>query len=151
MTEVFAIVPVSNRPAFFLGAVALFLVVVAAVLAWVGYSSRHSRVEVGPDAIRLVGDLWGRSIPLRSLDLARARVLHLGRGSDYQPRRRTWGTGLGSYNAGWFRLANGDRALIYVTGWRRVAYIPTTEGYALLLSVDRPDAFLQLLVQRKGA
>jgi len=151
MTEVFAIAPTSHRPALFLGTICLLLVAVAAVLAWVAYSTRHSRVEVGTASIRLVGDLWGRSLPLRSLDLARARVLDLETAREYRPRRRTWGTGLGGYAAGWFRLASGERALVYLTDRRRVAYVPTNEGYALLLSVERPDAFLELLARRKGA
>lgn len=136
MTDIFAIAPASHRPAVFLAAICAFLVAIIALLAWVAYSSRHSRVEVGTEAIRLVGDLWGRSVPLRSLDLTRARVVDLDASPDYRPRRRTMGTGLGGYASGWFRLASGEKALLYVTDRRRVAYIPTTEGYALLLSVE---------------
>ena len=49
---------------------------------------------------------------------------------------------LGGYRAGWFRLRNGEKALVYVTDPSRVVYIPTTEGYAVMVSPHEPDAFL---------
>ena len=65
-----------------------------------------------------------------------------------EPRSRTMGTGMPGYGAGWFRLANGDKALVYLTTPERVVYVPTREGYALLLSVERPEAFLDALRSR---
>ncbi len=49
------------------------------------------------------------------------------------------------YRAGWFRLANGEKALLYVTDPHKVAYVPTRAGYSLLLSVDRPTEFVERL------
>jgi hypothetical protein len=55
------------------------------------------------------------------------------------------GTGIPGFAAGWFRLANGDKALIYLTDRHRVAYVPTREGYAILLSVAEPERFVRAL------
>jgi hypothetical protein len=60
------------------------------------------------------------------------------------------GTGLPGYAAGWFKLANGEKALVYVTTQSEVVYIPTTEGYSLLLSVTEPDRFLARLGSTEG-
>ena len=49
------------------------------------------------------------------------------------------------YQAGWLRLKNGERALVYLTDKTRAVYIPTTEDYSVLVSPDEPDAFLSAL------
>ena len=36
--------------------------------------------------------------------------------------------------AGWFRLRNNERALVYLTNPFHVTYLPTKEGYVLLIS-----------------
>jgi len=61
------------------------------------------------------------------------------------PRWRTFGVAVGQYRAGWFRLRNSEKALLYVTDNARVVRIPTTRGYEVLLSPDDPDAFLRAL------
>lgn len=66
---------------------------------------------------------------------------------NYRPVWRTNGAGLPGYGSGWFQLENGDKALIFVTDKRRVVYLPTREGYSLLLSVPEPEKFLEALRQ----
>jgi len=65
----------------------------------------------------------------------------------YRPVLRTNGAGLPGYGSGWFRLANGDRALIFVTDKRRVVSLPTRGGYSVLLSLAEPAKFLEALRQ----
>jgi hypothetical protein len=55
------------------------------------------------------------------------------------------GTGLPGYAAGWFKLRNGAKALLYVTDRSRVARIPTTEGYLVMVSVNDPAALIAQL------
>jgi hypothetical protein len=62
-----------------------------------------------------------------------------------RPRGKTIGTAIPGYRSGWFRLANGEKALLYLTDSRRVVYVPTRAGYSLLLSVDRPAEFVERL------
>jgi hypothetical protein len=61
---------------------------------------------------------------------------------DLAPKWRTMGTGLPGYQAGWFRLKNGEKALLYLSDRSRAVYVPTTAGYSLLLSPADPDRFL---------
>ena len=150
MAEVFPIAPASAKPLWLLAGVCLLLAGVLALLAYSAYSSRHSRVEVRGDGLRLVGDLWGRTVPLAALELERAAILDLTQAFDYTPARRTFGTGLPGYQAGWFRLRNGEKALAYVTRRDAVAYLPTSAGYSLLLSVERPRDLLAALRANAG-
>jgi hypothetical protein len=52
------------------------------------------------------------------------------------------GTGLPGYRAGWFRLRNGEKALVSLTDTHHVVYVPTSRGFALLLSPAEPDRVL---------
>ena len=49
-----------------------------------------------------------------------------------------------------FTLQNGEKALVYLTKRHDVVYVPTSDGYSLLLSVEEPEAFVERL-QRSGA
>jgi Leu/Phe-tRNA-protein transferase len=60
------------------------------------------------------------------------------------------GTGLSGYQAGWFRLANGEEALVYLTDRRRAVFVPTTAVYSVRLSPADPDAFLSALRAVQG-
>ncbi|UCH47416.1 MAG: hypothetical protein JSU95_15260 [Betaproteobacteria bacterium] len=146
--EVFPIVPASAKPIWILGAVCIILVIIFAALAYTAYSARNSRLEVGENQLRLEGDFWGRSIDFTSLQLDNAAIIDLDSSSNYAPRRRTFGTAVPGYASGWFRLRNGEKALAYLTARKAVVYIPTTLGYSLLLSTDRPQQFLDALRSR---
>ena len=43
----------------------------------------------------------------------------------------------------------GEKALVYLTDWSRVVYVPTDGGYALLLSPTDPDGLLAALERRR--
>lgn len=145
--DVFAISPASPKPLWFVAIICVLLVIVLMALAYTAYSSRNSRVEIGRDRIKLAGDFWGREIPFRRLNVSGARILDLTENPGYSPRRRTFGTGLPGYASGWFRLRNGEKALVYLTKRRDVAYVPTSDGYSLLLSVEEPERFIATLRQ----
>ena len=143
--EVFSISPASSKPLWFIALIGLFLTFILAILVYTAYSSLHSRVELSSNRLRLVGDFWGRTIPLESLYVSEARILDLDRRSDYALKRRTFGTGLPGYASGWFRLRNGEKALVYLTRREHVIYIPTSLGYSLLLSIEEPERFRETL------
>lgn len=146
--QVFAIAPSGTRPLLVLVPVVVVLVTVLAVVAFSLLGPHGARFEVSPDGLRLRGDWYGRFIGADRLIVDRARRVDLAHDADLQPRRRTFGTGLPGYQAGWFRLANGERALLYLTDRSKAVYVPTTEGYSLLLSPDDPDGFLAALGTR---
>ena len=149
--DVFSISPASAKPLWLLIGICALLAVVLVALAYTAYATRHSRVEIDFDHIRLVGDFWGRTIPLKQLHVTEARIVDLESEPKFSPRHRTFGTGLPGYASGWFRLRSGEKALVYLTSRKRVVYIPTTKDYSLLLSVEEPDRFLIALRHRSSS
>src|SRR5207247_10569569 len=107
--------------------------------------ARASRLVIRAERLRPAGDLYGRLVPRAELRVCRARRVDLARDATLRPRWRRMGTGLPGYQAGWFRLRNGEKALLYLTDRSRAVYIPTTAGYSLLLSPPAPDGLLSRL------
>jgi hypothetical protein len=144
--ESFAIVPSTSRGLWiFVGAVLVVLLIAAAILIATARGSRGSRFEVSDAGLRLRGDLYGRMIPASELRGAAARIVDLTGTPELQLRRRTAGTAFPGYKAGWFRLRNGEKALVYLTDMRRAVYVPTRQGYSLLLSPQQPERFVERL------
>ena len=146
MTETFAIVPAQIK-----GTLAILLPVAAlllAILALLGVTVRGSqatRFEVSPAGLRVRGDLYGRLVPASALRGPQARAVDLRSERTLAPVARTFGTGLPSYRAGWFQLASGEKALVYLTDPSRVVYVPTTLGWSVLVSTPDPAAMVAKL------
>ena len=143
--EVFQIAPASARSLLLLPLGLIPVVVVAFVLGASFIGMRSARFEVSTTGLRLSGDLYGRTISAADLRGGSARRVNINESTEYQPARRTLGTGLPGYRAGWFRLRNGEKALLYVTDPARVVYVPTRLGYSVMLTPSDPDGFLNAL------
>lgn len=125
----------------------LWLSLAATVLVGVflAFSLRMPAFEVSGEALRIRKNVFGRDIPIRDLRLDQARVVDLTREPDLAPRWRTMGVGLPWFQAGWFRLRDGGKALVFLGRSRDAVYIPTGDGYALLLAPSDPAALLRAL------
>jgi hypothetical protein len=145
MTETFSIVPGQVRILWALVPVFVILAAGLAALAYSLTSARTARFEVSPEGLRLRGDFYGRFIPTGDLRLDSARAVDLRREPALALASRSVGTAIGGYQAGWFKLRDGQRALVYITDPTRVAYVPTSHAYAVMVSVPDPDAFLTSL------
>jgi hypothetical protein len=146
----FELTPASSGTLVVLGLIAAVLVATAWMFVWVTWSASHGSITVTDQAIQLHIPLYGRTIPISSLDLASARVLDMDGSPEIRAVMRSNGIGLPGYGVGWFKLASGRKALMAVTRGR-VLYIPTNEGYSLMLSVSHPDAALRQLRLAGGA
>ncbi|MDJ0797130.1 MAG: PH domain-containing protein [Calothrix sp. MO_167.B12] len=145
MNEVFKIIPAPAKALWLIGLFALIMAAVIGLMGYIAYSSRHIQVELSNTELHIKGGLYGRSIPITSLIVNQSQKVDINRGSAYQPTRRSNGTSLPGYHSGWFKLRNGEKALLFVTQSRDVVYLPTTDGYSLLMSVQEPDKFLRSL------
>ncbi len=143
--QVFPISATGTGPAAVLIPVALLLLCLLVLFAYILYSTRHVSFEVSAEGLRIRGDMYGRTIPASELAVAQTRVVDLKRDAEYKPVARTNGVGLPGYRSGWFRLANGDKALLFVTNAERVVYVPVRTGYAVMMSPEDPDALLRAL------
>src|SRR4051812_35599978 len=119
----------------------LVLVAALALVFW----PRPLRVEVTASELTVRGSIYGRALKRSDLDLDHARALDLRETPEFTPRSRTNGVGLPNYQVGWFRLGNGKRALCFITRREPLLYLPTRQGYVLLLSVTDPGAVLSAL------
>lgn len=147
MSETFPIIPATGRVFVILVPIAAILVLLAALLFYMAYSPRHVQFVVSPGELHIRGDLYARKIPLSELDLTKARTLDLTVEGDLKPMARTNGTGLPGYSAGWFMLANGSKALLFVTARKEVVAVPDHQGWLLMMSVRDPKQFLNALRQ----
>lgn len=145
MKTTFPMIPASSAPLWFLGGVCAFLLALVALFGCLAWSTRNVRYEVGAEGLRIRGDLFGRAIPFAHLELDGARPVDLTVERDLAPVGRTMATGLPGYAAGWFRLRGGGKALAFLTDHRRVLYLPTDQGYEVLLSVAEPEQLLAAL------
>ena len=84
--------------------------------------------------LTLRAGFYGRTLRRSALRPDSALELSLVDRVDLAPRWRTNGIGLPGFRAGWFRLRNNERALVLLTDPFHVTYLPTTEGYVLLVS-----------------
>lgn len=146
-TVVLALVPPQGKASAALGVPLVLVVLVSLVGSFAVVKSlagaRGTTFTLPPAGLAIRGDLWGRTIPAALLRGAEARVVDLSAEPPLFPKRRTAGTGLPGYRSGWWRLANCEKALLYVTTMDRVVFVPTTDGYSLLLSVSEPERFVE--------
>lgn len=146
MTETFAIVPADLKWPLVVSVSVLALLLALAVLMGVTvHGSQKAKVEIGSDGLRLTGGLYGRFIPRAALVTERVRVVDFVKEPELAPALRTNGVALPGYRAGWFKLADGSKALLQITDETRVVFVPTTLGYGLLLSPTEPHAFAEAL------
>jgi hypothetical protein len=129
--------------------IAIGLIPLLLGLGMVALGFNQSKFEFTDAGLRLHGDLYGRLIPTAELRLELSRLVDIKREPNLEPTMRTFGTGLPGYSTGWFRLRNGETALVYLTDRSNAVYVPTTSGYVLLVSPKDPRGFLAHLQQLK--
>ncbi len=145
MSQVFPIGPASSKTLWSIGVFAVLMLVMLCLCLVIAYSSQQVKFKINEQQMIITGDLYGRTIPLTSLVIDKAKVIKLEKSSPYQPRWRTNGIGLPGYQSGWFKLKNGEKALLFVTEYNQVVYLPTVEGYSLLISVKQPRELLNTI------
>ena len=74
-----------------------------------------------------------------------ARAVDLTQEQKLAPKWRAGGTGYPGYKAGWYRLADDSKALVFITDPHHVVYVPTVDGSSLMMSVADPEQFLAVL------
>ena len=144
--EVFTIAAANTKMIWLIGLIPLsVLLLVGAILGASVNGARNSTFEVSSEGLRIRGDWYGRVIPANHLVPDTARRVDLATSPELTPVRRTMGTGLPGYQAGWFRLRNGDSALLYLTDRSKAVYVQTTEGYGVMLSPSEPEKLIAAL------
>ena len=142
MSKVFRITPVPLKALSTIGIIIIPLLLIMGVIV---YSALNTRFEINSEGLHIKGAIYGRFIPKESIMIENTRILNLNGESELKPTRRTNGIGLLGYSEGWFKLANDERALLFVSDRVNVVYILTREGYSVLLSTVNHEEFLESL------
>ena len=108
---------------------------------------RRHRITVDANGMELVTTFHRRRLGWAQLRLDDARVANLDEHTQLKPMFKSNGTAVPGFKSGWFRLRNREKALVAMAGGPRIAWIPTTEGYGLLLQPRQPQALLDHLRQ----
>ena len=145
MNTEFKIVPASSSTVISVVLIALLLLGVAGLVLAPAFASRNARFQVSSAGLRVTGDLYGRLVPAASIQAAALRPIDLAREPQLQPKWRINGIAVPGYKSGWFKLRNGEWGLLFITNPERVALVPTSAGYSVLLSVADPQQFVAAL------
>ena len=149
MEKIFGIIPASSGAFTFLWifgtVIGLILIGIIGLFVSFGYQAKHATFTVTDQGLRIGPGLYGRTIPREDIDTEGVRVIDLNLEKEYQPKWRTNGAGLPGYSAGWFKLQNKEKALVFVTDRSSVVYIPTTGNYSVMLSVREADEMVKLI------
>ncbi len=148
--DIFAVIPATQRWTWlWWGLFAVFLLVLGVIIAGV-YSvlaANHATVSLDGQQLHVRGGFYSRKLPLKEVQKEHAAVVNLQEQRQYAPVSRRNGIGLPGLQAGWFRLRNNEKALIFVTDPSQVVYLPTRNGYSLLFSLQHPQAFIDKLTE----
>lgn len=152
--QIFQVVPAEVRTWWINVLFVVLAVSLLAVMVFVRHMVENvSKASFAVDGRTLEIRAWpyGRRVALSDLDLGGARVVDLTREREIGLKWKTNGVNMSGLRGGWWRLRNGQKALVFVTDMTRAVYLPTREGYALVMSVADPDRFLAALGARPGA
>ena len=127
-----------------IAAIALLLVPLWFGVDWL---LRRQQLRWNQQMLQVTSSFYRRSLPLADQELDKARVIDLQEQIDYSPRWKTNGTSLPGLKSGWFRLRNGNKALVALYGKGKVLWLPTRQGFDLLLQPHDPQALLDHLRQ----
>ena len=122
--------------------VALLGVVIVLVI---GRAMQRHHVVLDADGIEVATTFHRRRVAHGQLDLAHARVANLDEHTALRPLFKRNGMAIPGFRSGWFHLRNRQRTLVAMNRGPRVAYIPTTDGFALMLQARQPQALLDRL------
>ncbi|TNJ34356.1 hypothetical protein [Arenimonas terrae] len=100
--------------------------------------------------LRVKATFYTREAPLADFDLAAARAVDLREHTELQPRLKTNGFALPGFQAGHFRLRDRRKAFCLVTDPSKVLALPHADGRVWLLSLEHPQAVLDILRRAAG-
>lgn len=137
--------PASRRIDLPLAPLLIAPALMAAVIAWIWRGTARIGATVAGGMLIINTGIGSRRVPLAHLRTAGLRVIDLEERPEFRPRWKKWGSSMPGFQAGWFRLRNGESAVCLLLDRRRVSYLRSDDGVTLLLSLARPDQLRSLL------
>lgn len=118
----------------------------AIVLAWLlDWLMRRHRVRVDATGLEVVTSLYRRRLAWPELRLDAARVIAIDEHPERKPRFKTNGMATFGFRGGWFRSRDRTKLFVAMTDGKRLLWLPTTQGFTLLLEPRKAQALLDRL------
>jgi len=144
MSTFFMVPPKGGSSALLILAIAV-PIIISAFLGMNFYMLKNVRFDIDQNQLRIKGGLYRRVLKISEIDVDSIALVNLTVKKEYFPAIKKNGIGLPGIKEGWFKLKNGEKALLFLTDLKNVVYLKTTKGYSLLLSVKNPDDFINCL------
>ncbi|HPT88747.1 MAG TPA: PH domain-containing protein [Bacillota bacterium] len=144
-SQIFQISPIISK-GFSLSMIGFAILWLGVIALFVGImvSAHNIQYAINPQGLTIKNAIfYGRTIRKDEIAIDGARIINLNEEPAYKPALRTNGIGLPGFQSGWFRLKNKEKALLFVTVYQKVLYLPTTKDYSLLISVTDPETMLE--------
>jgi hypothetical protein len=126
----------------YLTPIAIVPLVVAVALGYLAYAMKRVAVSFTATDVTVGAGMSRRVTPRSALVRDKARIVDLAKEPELNTALRTNGVETAGYKQGWFKLKNGEKALVALNDEHHAVYVPTTSGYVLLVSPPRPEKFL---------
>ncbi|MCL2381143.1 MAG: PH domain-containing protein [Treponema sp.] len=118
------------------GGLIIVLTVLVVVVSVAYLLVRTTSVTVDGDKLAIRSLLYGREVPLSSVNADGIRMIDFTEDRDYRIVLRTNGIGFLNIRIGWMRLRNGERALVFLTSRKNIVLIPTDDFLVMYNSSD---------------
>jgi hypothetical protein len=118
------------------------LVFLSAVFFLQRWRMQRQRLLADASGLDVTTGFIRRRLAWTQLRMDQARVVSLGERPEVKPVFKSRGMRLPGFRSGWFRTRTLGRQLVATAGGDRVLWLPTTQGYDLLLQPRNPQAAL---------
>ena len=109
---------------------------------------KNTRLIFNEKYLTIKALFYGKTISLEKINVNKIRNLNLYNNKEYDVKGRTSGISFPNYHAGWMKLNNGNKSLVFLTDKTNVILIPTYD-YDILFSTKDFDKIKKLLSKTK--
>lgn len=119
------------------------LAITLAVYAGIVLLMRRHRLRMDAGGLEVATTFYTRRLSWEQLRLDAARVVDIDERTELKPMFKSNGVAMPGFHSGWFRSRGFNRLLVASAGGKRLLWVPTQEGYDLLLQPRKPAAALE--------
>jgi len=119
------------------------LAITLAVYAGIVLLMRRHRWHVDAGGLEVATTFYRRRLRWEQLRLDAARVVDIDERTELKPMLKSNGVAMPGFHSGWFRSRGFNRLLVASAGGKRLLWVPTHEGYDLLLQPRKPAVALE--------
>jgi hypothetical protein len=102
---------------------------------------KYSSIAIKDGLLVIRSFPYGRKIPIASILTDEVGAINIRQNTDYAISIRTNGIGLPNFHAGWMKLNNGKKALVFLTDKENVVLLPTKD-FVVLFSTAKAHEFV---------